>query len=83
MGLMPINGFGITLVGMKYQSARQIPIRWKLVMLSYVTTLRDWHVNLAVSLDVLMRWNVLYACLSSVSTADNSINSVSQITRLM
>jgi len=83
MGLMLINGFGITLAGMKCQLARQILIRWKLITLSYATTLRDWHVDLAVSLDVLMRWNVLYACLSSVSTADNFINSVFQITLLM
>lgn len=53
------------------------------VIPSCANTLRDQHVSLAVSLDVRMFWSVNYVCLSSVSTAGNFTNSVSQFPPLM
>ena len=83
MALKRINGSGIILADTKFLKARQIPILWKQTMPNYVTT---WLVSLAnpvVFLAARMLSNVLYAYLSSVSTAGNFTNNAFHTTQFM
>ena len=63
--------FGITLVDMSSQLAKQIPTRLKEIMLNYVTTWHAWLVNHVASLVVRMRSNALSSYLPIASTAGN------------
>lgn len=51
-------------------------------MLNYVTLWHAWLASLVVFLGVPLPWNVLYACLSSASTADSFTNNVFLATTL-
>jgi len=83
MALMRNNGSGITLADMKLQKGSRTPLPWKRTMQNYVITWHAWLANPVAFLVVLMRSNVPYAYLSSVSTADNFTNNVFPITTLM
>lgn len=80
---MPINGSGITLADMKPLKANRTRTLLRQTMQSSVTIWHVWLANPVVSLVVPMLSNVLSACLSSASIADNSTNNVFQTTRLM
>ena len=83
MGLMPINGSGITLAGMRFRKAKQTPTRWKQIMLNCVTTWLGWFVNLAAFLVVRMLWSVPCVYLFFASIAGNFISNVFLVMPLM
>ena len=74
MAMMPTVAFVITSDVMQYQMAKKIPIQLKLAMRNCATTWHAWLANHVVSLAAPMRLNVLSACLSLLSTADNCIS---------
>ena len=80
MGLMPTNGFGITLADMKFQRARRILILSKPITLNSVIIWLALLANHVVFLAVLTRLNARYAYSFLPSIAGNFTSSVFQIT---
>ena len=76
---MLTNGFGITLVGTKFQMARLIRIQSKETMLNFAITWLALLVDRVAFLVARMHLSVLYVFLFILSTAGNFINSVFQI----
>ena len=83
MGLMPTNGFGITLADMKFQRASRILILSKPITPNSVIIWLALLANHVVFLGVLMLLNAHYAYLFLLSTEGNFISNAFQIMLLM